>query len=78
MRTSPPVVATFSIVACDPDTGKIGVAVQSKFIAVGAVVPFANAAVGAVATQAWANTNYGPNGLRLLTDGKSPEEVVSC
>ena len=72
----PAVVATFSIVACDPETGEIGIAVQSKFIAVGAVVPFAKAGVGAVATQAWANTTYGPDGLKLLADGKSPDEVV--
>lgn len=73
----PPEVATYSIVARDPETGEIGVAVQSKFIAVGAVVPFAKAGVGAVATQAYANVGYGPRALRLLADGASPGEVVS-
>jgi uncharacterized Ntn-hydrolase superfamily protein len=70
-------VATFSIVAFDPQTGDLGVAVQSKFLAVGAVVPFARAGVGAVATQAWANTSYGPRGLDLLAAGKSPEEAIA-
>jgi uncharacterized Ntn-hydrolase superfamily protein len=71
-------VATFSIVAFDPQTGDLGVAVQSKFLAVGAVVPFAAAGVGAVATQAWANTSYGPRGLDLLAAGKSPEEAIAA
>jgi uncharacterized Ntn-hydrolase superfamily protein len=71
-------VATFSIVGFDPQTGDLGVAVQSKFLAVGAVVPFAKAGVGAVATQSWANTSYGPRGLDLLASGKSPEEVVAA
>jgi uncharacterized Ntn-hydrolase superfamily protein len=69
-------VATFSIVGFDPQTGDLGVAVQSKFLAVGAVVPFAKAGVGAVATQSWANTSYGPRGLDLLAAGKSPEEAI--
>lgn len=56
-------VATFSIVAIDPETGEIGVAVQSKIVGVGAIVPFAKAGVGAVATQSYANTGYGPLGL---------------
>ena len=60
---------TFSIVACDPGTGDLGVAVASKFPAVGAVVPWARAGVGAVATQSWANTDYGPDGLRLMGSG---------
>jgi len=71
-----PPVATFSIVAVDPDTGEIGVAVQSKFLAVGAVVPWAKAGVGAVATQAWANIDYGPEGLSLLAAGETPEAVI--
>ena len=71
-----PVVATFSIVAYDPETEELGVAVQSKFIAVGSVVPWAKAGVGAVATQAYANTTYGPRALELLSDTK-PEEVLS-
>src|SRR5262249_30893832 len=57
---------TFSIVAHDPETGDLGIAVQSKFLAVGAVVPWARAGVGAVATQSYANTTYGPRGLELL------------
>ena len=61
--------STFSIVARDPATGELGVAVASKFLSVGAVVPWARAGVGAVATQAWANTSYGPRGLRLLARG---------
>ncbi len=69
-------VATFSVVGFDPETGDLGVAVQSKFIAVGAVVPWAKSGVGAIATQAWGNTTYGPEGLRLLEEGKSPEEVL--
>jgi uncharacterized Ntn-hydrolase superfamily protein len=67
---------TFSIVARDPDQGTWGVAVQSKFIAVGAVVPWARAGVGALATQAFANVTYGPRGLELLSEGRSAEEVV--
>ncbi|MEM3852202.1 MAG: DUF1028 domain-containing protein [Methanomassiliicoccales archaeon] len=69
-------VSTFSIVAYDPETGDLGVAVQSKFIAVGAVVPWARAGVGAVATQAYANTTYGPEGLKLLEEGKTPSEAL--
>lgn len=70
------VLCTFSIVAVDPKTGEIGVAVQSKFIAVGAVVPWAKAGVGAIATQSYANTLYGPVGLELLSQGLHPEEVL--
>jgi len=70
------IVSTFSIVAFDPDTGDLGVAVQSKFFAVGRVVPFAAAGVGAVATQANANTTYGRRGLELLGQGHAPEEVI--
>ena len=69
-------VATFSIVAANPETGEVGVAVQSKFLAVGSVVPWAKAKVGAVATQSWANTAFGPEGLDLLEKGLSPEEVI--
>jgi len=71
-----PVVATFSIVAYDPETQELGIAVQSKFIAVGAVVPWARAGVGAIATQSFANTTYGPKGLELLAKGESPEDVI--
>ncbi len=69
-------VATFSIVGFDPATGELGVAVASKFLAVGAVVPWARAGVGAIATQAYANTTYGPEGLRLLETGLSAHEVI--
>ncbi len=72
----PPLVATYSIVAYDRATGEVGVAVQSKFIAVGAVVPWARAGIGAVATQALANTAYGPEGLRLLAEGVSPQDAL--
>ena len=65
---------TYSIVALDRATGDLGVAVQSKFLAVGAVVPWARAGVGAVATQAFANVAYGPDGLAFLADGSSAEE----
>ena len=72
----PPYPSTFSIVAADPVTGEVGVAVASRFFAVGSVVPYAKAGVGAVATQAFANTTYGPRGLELLEKGLSPDEVV--
>ncbi len=68
--------STFSIVAFDPETGDLGVASQSKFLAVGAVVPWARAGVGAVATQSYANTTFGPRGLELLAQGLSPREVL--
>jgi len=67
---------TFSIVARDVKKGELGVAVQSKFLAVGAVVPWARAGVGAIATQAWANTSYGPHGLDLLASGLSAQETL--
>jgi len=69
-------VATFSIVAYDSTNGDLGVAVQSKFLAVGAVVPWARAGVGAVATQSWANTTYGPEGLRLMAEGLTAQEAL--
>jgi uncharacterized Ntn-hydrolase superfamily protein len=71
-----PFVATYSIAACDLDAGQWGVATQSKFLAVGSVVPWAEPQVGAIATQAYANPRYGPEGLRLLRDGLSAREVV--
>ena len=71
-----PVVATYSIVACDLEAQQWGVAVQSKFLSVGSVVPWAEPEVGAVATQAYANPRYGPNGLQLLREGLSAPEVV--
>jgi len=73
--TTPP-IRTFSIVAIDRTTGEIGVAVASKFLAVGAVVPWAQAGVGGVATQARANLSYGPAGLGLLAEGHAADEVV--
>ncbi|WP_435333418.1 DUF1028 domain-containing protein [Haloarchaeobius sp. TZWWS8] len=68
--------STFSIVARDPETDAIGVAVQSKFISVGAVVPFVSADAGAIATQSFANVAYGPDGLEMLRAGRSATEVV--
>ena len=75
-NAEPPRVATFSIVALDPRTGELGVAVQSRFLAVGAVVPWAKAGVGAIATQSFANTNYGSDGLKMLASGIAPEDAV--
>lgn len=72
------VVATFSIVGFDPETDTWGVAVQSRFLAVGAIVPWARAGVGAVATQAMANFNYGPRGLELMSQGKTARETVEA
>ena len=72
------VVATYSIVACDLDAGQWGVAVQSKFLAVGSVVPWAEPHVGAIATQSYANPRYGPYGLALLRGGSSAKEVVEA
>lgn len=73
---APPQPATFSIVGVDPEAGEAGVAVASRFFAVGTVVPHARADVGAVATQAFAETSYGWRGLDLLERGLSPGEVV--
>jgi uncharacterized Ntn-hydrolase superfamily protein len=73
-----PIVATYSIVACDLASGQWGVAVQSKFLAVGAVVPWAEPHVGAIATQSYANPRYGPDGLVLLREGRTAEEVVEA
>jgi uncharacterized Ntn-hydrolase superfamily protein len=70
-------VATYSIVACDLEAGQWGVATQSKFLAVGSIVPWASPGVGAVATQALANPRYGPGGLALLAEGLSADEVVA-
>jgi uncharacterized Ntn-hydrolase superfamily protein len=69
-------IATYSIAACDLDAGQWGVATQSKFLAVGSVVPWAEPHVGAIATQAYANPRYGSEGLGLLREGLSAEEVV--
>lgn len=69
-------LTTFSIVAADPQSGEIGIAVQSKFLSVGAVVPWVRAGAGAIATQAFANTSYGPRALDLLAAGRPPEDVA--
>src|ERR687888_1473623 len=71
-----PPIATYSIVACDLEAGQWGVAVQSKFLAVGSVVPWAEPHVGAIATQSYANPRYGPDGLSLLREGLHADEVV--
>jgi uncharacterized Ntn-hydrolase superfamily protein len=71
-----PLVATYSIAGCDLEARQWGVAVQSKFLAVGALCPFAEAEVGAVATQAFVNPRYGSDGLALLREGLSAEEAV--
>lgn len=71
-----PTVATFSIVAVDPATGEIGVAVQSKIVGVGSIVPFAKANIGAIATQAYANVDYGPSGIRAMKMGIPPENCL--
>src|SRR2546421_2514867 len=71
-----PLVATYSIVGCDLEARQWGVAVQSKFLAVGALCPFAEAEVGSVATQSYVNPRYGPDGLALLREGLSAEEAV--
>ena len=71
-----PKVNTFSIVAHDPQTGELGVAVQSRYFGVGSVVPWAKAGVGAVATQAYAKLGYGPDGLKLMEAGRSPREAL--
>jgi uncharacterized Ntn-hydrolase superfamily protein len=76
LRAAPPSPSTFSIVAADPASGEVGVAVASRFFSVGSVVPFAKAGVGAVATQSFANTTYGPRGIELLERGVTAEEVV--
>ncbi len=73
----PPSPSTFSIVAVDPAAGEVGVAVASRFFAVGSVVPYARAGVGAVATQASANTTYGPGALELLARGATPAEALA-
>jgi len=77
-RTVPENVATFSFVAHDPQSGISGVVVASKFLAVGSVVPWAEAGVGAIATQAFCNTTYGPGGLTALASGRTAQEVVDA
>jgi uncharacterized Ntn-hydrolase superfamily protein len=70
------IVSTYSIAACDLEAGRWAVATQSKFLGVGSVVPWAEPGVGAIATQAYANPRYGPQGLALLREGLSAEETV--
>jgi uncharacterized Ntn-hydrolase superfamily protein len=70
-------IATYSLVACDLERGEWGVGVQSKFLAVGSLVAWAEADVGALATQALANPRYGPEGLALLRAGQAAEDVVA-
>lgn len=67
---------TFSIAAYDPKNGDLGVAVASRYLAVGAVVPWARTGVGAIATQAWCNTSYGVKGLDMLEMGMKPQEIL--
>ncbi len=74
----PPLVATFSIVARDPQSGELGVAVQSRWFSVGSLVPWAEYGVGAVATQSFIEVAYGPEGLRLLREGKTPREALEA
>ena len=76
IEKSPQTIATFSIVAGDSVTGELGVAVASRFFAVGSVVPWAKADVGAVATQSFANTTFGWRGLELMEKGMTPEEAM--
>src|SRR5690606_14267557 len=71
-----PLVATFSIVGYDPETGDLGVAVQSKFPNVRAVVPWVEAGVGAVATQSFAELDYGIEGLALMRNGATAEAAL--
>src|SRR3954468_14347392 len=71
-------VSTFSIVARDPQTGEIGVAVQSHWFAVGQIVPWAEAGVGAVATQSFVDPSYGKLGLDLMRAGKSAPDALNA
>ncbi|HEX9002705.1 MAG TPA: DUF1028 domain-containing protein, partial [Blastocatellia bacterium] len=71
-----PLVHTYSIVARDPETGQMGVAVQSNWFSVGSLVPWAEAGVGAVATQSMVEQSYGPLGLQLMRAGKSAPEAL--
>jgi uncharacterized Ntn-hydrolase superfamily protein len=71
-----PLIATFSIVGCDLANGDVGVAVASKFLAVGSVVPWAQAGAGAVATQSYANMSFGPDGLALLSQGLDAQATL--
>jgi len=70
-------ISTFSLVARDPTTGHLGIAVASKFLAVGFVVPWARAGVGAIVTQSYANPGFGPQGLALMEAGAGPEDILA-
>ena len=70
-------ISTFSIVGFDPDTGEIGIAVQSKFLGVGSVVPWARAGIGAIALQSWSNTSYAESALKMMSEGVHPEEIMA-
>ncbi|MGE0865675.1 MAG: DUF1028 domain-containing protein [Vicinamibacterales bacterium] len=76
LASAVPASATFSIVGIDPVTGDLGIAVASRYFAVGAVVPWADAGVGAVATQAGVNVGYGPRALELLRQGLTAQQVM--
>ncbi len=76
LSAAPPDPATFSIVAADSEEGEVGVAVASRFFAVGNVVPFARAHVGAAATQSFANVSFGPRALDLMAQGLTPDETL--
>src|SRR4249919_4191903 len=71
-----PLAHTYSIVARDPETGEMGVAVQSHYFSVGPVVPWAEAGVGAVATQSLVLVDYGPNGLDLMRKGSTAKQAL--
>ena len=75
-KSDSPFAHTYSIVAYDPVTGDMGVAVQSHWFSVGAVVSWGEAGVGVVATQSFVNVSFGPRALELLKQGKTPQEVV--
>jgi uncharacterized Ntn-hydrolase superfamily protein len=74
-KPSDPLAHTYSIVARDPDTGEIGVAVQSHWFSVGTAVSWAEAGVGAVATQSFTNVSFGPKGLSLMKSGLNPQKA---
>ncbi len=72
------IISTFSVAAYHSETEEVGVAVQSKFFGVGVVVPWVKAGVGAIATQSFANTTFGPRGLEMMKEGMSPEETLNA
>src|SRR3990172_4870615 len=75
-KSDSPFAHTYSIVAFDPETGDMGVAVQSHWFSVGTVVSWGEAGVGAIATQSFVNVSFGPRGLELLKQGKTAQEVL--